>query len=167
MFNRRPRNPVDQKLLMQIRNGHLNEGFNCRKPSSASIKSISKYNLLHSYFECDFNGEYSKRIAHELKRQIKSCNKYKQLEPTFTDFVRQKILYVHNYNMKVMGVTFAYPLSNEFVELLIQYVLIESRAVYRRQDYSVVQETEAQDRILRQNNGIAFNCERINSRTAL
>ncbi|KAG5894379.1 hypothetical protein JTB14_015656 [Gonioctena quinquepunctata] len=134
---------------MQIRNGHLNDGFNSRKPSSASTKAISKYNLLHSYFECNFRGEYSKRIAQEFKRQVKCCNKYKQVEPTFIDDVREKILFVHNYNVKVSEVAFAYPLSNEFVELLREYVLIECRAVYRRKDRLIERETVVQDRLLR------------------
>ncbi|CAG9821715.1 unnamed protein product [Phaedon cochleariae] len=111
----------------------------------SSLKPVSKYNILHSYFECNFSDDDSKLIALEFKRQIKSCIK----DPIFIDEVRNKIIYLHNYNMKVAEVSITYPFSTELAELLLQYVLLESRTLYRRHYYTGRNEIKAQDRILR------------------
>ncbi|XP_072400154.1 uncharacterized protein [Diabrotica undecimpunctata] len=115
----------------------------------SNAKALSKHEILESYFEREFHAASSKKITLDFVRKIKSRRKVLKETKEYLHLVRNYISYVHKYNLNLFRYTQTYPFCEEFIQLLVQYVLLECKVLYKRENYSKTTENLTALRIIR------------------
>ncbi|CAH0548083.1 unnamed protein product [Brassicogethes aeneus] len=130
-----------------------NKGFfvqNVKRAIYYQKRTISRQHLIKTHYDA-YNLAGSRGIAISVQRFIKETPKIHQVTRKFVEDIRNRIIFVHEYNCQVAQniPSGKYPKTLALIQLLVRYVELEQEVVSKRSAHNVLYKEIVQRRVVR------------------